>query len=143
MSRLQGFGNQLVAFHDQLRDQIDVLREQDAPDGKDLLTHCLAFCGALTRHHTGEDDGAFMVLAEEYPDLRPVLEELARDHLIIAEALQRLEKLAELDPAERKRELDTVAALMETHFTYEERTLVTALNALEDDGTGRLALPFG
>ncbi|TCC46795.1 hemerythrin domain-containing protein [Kribbella capetownensis] len=142
MSRLQGFGNQLVAFHDQLRDQIDVLREQDAPDGKDLLTHCLAFCGALTRHHTGEDEGAFMVLAEEYPDLRPVLEELARDHLIIAAALQRLENLAELDPAERKRELDTVAALMETHFTYEERKLVTALNGLEDDGTGRLALPF-
>ncbi|WP_406051632.1 hemerythrin domain-containing protein [Kribbella sp. NBC_00889] len=142
MSRLQGFGNQLVAFHDQLREQIDVLREQAAPDGRDLLAHCLAFCGALTRHHTGEDGGAFVALAEEYPDLRPVLEELARDHLIIAEALQRLEKLAELDPAERKRELDTVAALMETHFTYEERKLVTALNALDDDGTGRLALPF-
>jgi hypothetical protein len=77
MSRLQGFGNQLVDFHLRLREQLDVLRSSAEADGTDLMTHCLAFCGALTSHHTGEDDGAFPVLAAEYPDLRPVLEELS------------------------------------------------------------------
>jgi hemerythrin-like domain-containing protein len=142
MSRLQGFGNQLVDFHLRLREQLDVLRSSAEADGTDLMTHCLAFCGALTSHHTGEDDGAFPVLAAEYPDLRPVLEELSRDHVVIADALRRLEKLGDLDPSDRRRELDTVAALLETHFTYEERKLFAALNTLTGDGTGRLAQPF-
>jgi hypothetical protein len=136
MSRLQGFGNQLVEFHQRLRDQLDDLRSSP---GRDLLLHCTTFCTALTRHHTGEDDGAFPVLAAEYPELRPVLEELARDHVLIADALQRLQNL---DPQQNETELATVAALLETHFTYEERKLTAALNALEDDGSGRLALPF-
>jgi hypothetical protein len=138
-SRLQGFGNQLIEYHQRLREQLDVLREDAEPDGKDLITHCLSFCGALTRHHTGEDNGAFPALAAEYPELRPVLEELGRDHVLIAAAVRRLEKLADLDPAQRQTELDTVAALVETHFTYEERKLVDAMNALDDE---RLALPF-
>ena len=138
-SRLQGFGNQLIEYHQRLREQLDVLREGAEPDGKDLITHCLSFCGALTRHHTGEDNGAFPALAAEYPELRPVLEELGRDHVLIAAAVRRLEKLADLDPAQRQTELDTVAALVETHFTYEERKLVDAMNALDDE---RLALPF-
>ncbi len=142
MSRLHGFGNQLIEFHQRLREQLDVLRDAAEPDGRELMAHCLSFCGALTRHHTGEDVGAFPVLAAAYPELRPVLDELGRDHVLIAEALQRLEKLAELDPPRRKAELDTVAALLETHFTYEERKIADALNTLEDDGDGRLALPF-
>jgi hypothetical protein len=71
-----------------------------------------------------------------------VLEELARDHVMIAAALERLARIAEHGPAQRRTELDTVAALLETHFGYEERKLVDTLNALGDDGTGRLALPF-
>ena len=141
-SRLQGFGNQLIEYHQRLRDQLDALREQAEPNGGDLIAHCLSFCGALTRHHTGEDNDAFPVLAEEHPELRPVLEELSRDHALIAEALQRLQHLGDLDPAQRSTELDTVAALLETHFTYEERKLVAALNTLKDDGTGRLTTPF-
>lgn len=131
-----------MEFHERLREQLDVLRDAAEPGGRDLVAHCLSFCGALTRHHTGEDTGAFPVLAAEYPELRPVLDELARDHVLIADALRRLEKLDELESGQRALELDTVAALIETHFTYEERKLTAALNALEDDGSGRLALPF-
>ncbi|WP_207934716.1 hypothetical protein [Actinomadura sp. KC06] len=37
----------------------------------------------------------------------------------------------ESDPIAMRRELDSLAALMETHFVYEERRIVTALNALD------------
>ncbi|MDX6263698.1 MAG: hypothetical protein QOH84_5386, partial [Kribbellaceae bacterium] len=96
-------------------------------------------------HHTGEDDGAFPVLAEQYPELRPVLAELKRDHYLVASALRRIESLDQLAPSAQAQELATVAALLETHFTYEERKLLDAFNGL----TGltpadhyRLALPF-
>ncbi|MFL6056536.1 MAG: hemerythrin domain-containing protein [Actinoallomurus sp.] len=93
----------------------------------------------MTRHHTGEDDHAFAHLAEPFPELRPVLAELRRDHEIVAGIMRDLQDLlgglrADLDPAERQRvraELDGLAALLESHFGYEERRLVSALNTLE------------
>lgn len=83
-------------------------------------------------------DGAFPVLAERFPELRPVLEELERDHDLVAGVLRRLEELlaglgAEADPAQAQRvraELGGLAALLETHFVYEEKKLVAALNSL-------------
>lgn len=133
--RLAAFGNQLIEVHVWLREQLDALRD-DAADGhprpRELRAHCLAFCTALTRHHSGEDDDAFRRLAEHLPELRPVLDELRRDHRIVADALRRLdEAVARADPAELRREVDGVAALMETHFGYEERRIVAALNALD------------
>ena len=70
---------------------------------RELRAHCLPFCSALSRHHTGEDEGAFPVLAERFPELRPVLAELERDHQVVAGILRRLEELlgglgAEADP---------------------------------------------
>jgi hypothetical protein len=71
--RLIAFGNQLIVIHLRLREELERLRrDADAYlDGHgerlpDLRTHCLAFCSALTRHHTGEDGGAFVVLAERF-----------------------------------------------------------------------------
>jgi len=147
MSRLEAFGNQLVEFHLYLRDQLDDLRDQvdaSGPVARDLRAHCLTFCQVLTTHHTGEDDGAFPVIAKHYPELRPVLAELTRDHHLVTDALRRLETLDELEPAERHRALDTLAALLETHFTYEEKKLLTALNALTGNETDaeQLGRPF-
>ncbi|NUT52529.1 MAG: hemerythrin domain-containing protein [Saccharothrix sp.] len=130
------FGNQLVQVHIALRERLAVLRD-DLSDGAlvaDLRSHCLSFCAAVRRHHTAEDDGAFPVLAREHPELRPVLDELDRDHRIVAEALDSLAALGDVDPAVLRRELDSVAALLETHFTYEERKIADLLSAL----TGRL-----
>ncbi len=74
------------------------------------------------------------MLGKHYPELAPVLAELAADHRIVADALIRLDAvLAEPDPATVESEVDTVAALLETHFTYEERKIVAALNALSPD----------
>jgi hemerythrin-like domain-containing protein len=86
-------------------------------------------------HHTGEDSGAFRVLAREVPQLAPVLEELSWDHQQVEAILRRVTELAtadpQPDPAAVRAELDGLAALLESHFTYEEKKLVAALNALD------------
>jgi hypothetical protein len=135
---LEAFGNQLVQVHIALRERVEALRDDlsDGARGADLRVHCLSFCAALEQHHTAEDEGAFPVLAREHPELRPVLDELGRDHRILSEALTALAELGpDVDPVVLRRELDGVAALMETHFTYEERKIANALSAL----TGRLS----
>ncbi|MER8038127.1 hemerythrin domain-containing protein [Streptomyces hydrogenans] len=148
--RLTAFGNQLVDVHLWLREELARLRSGldtfldgtgDRP--RELRAHCLAFCSALTRHHTAEDGGVFPALAEAHPELRPVLDELAHDHVQVEEILVRLQALldglpaapdAPLVPEEEARrvsgELDGLIALVESHFTYEEKKLVAALNGL-------------
>jgi iron-sulfur cluster repair protein YtfE (RIC family) len=143
--RLAAFGNQLIDFHIRLREELARLREDvdshiDGRGGRprELRAHCLTFCSALSRHHTGEDDGVFPVLAEGFPELRPVLQELERDHHMVSGILRRLEELAggletEAAPAEARRvraELDGLAALLESHLVYEEKRLVAVLNSL-------------
>ncbi|QFZ24436.1 hemerythrin domain-containing protein [Saccharothrix syringae] len=141
------FGNQLVRVHVALREQLAELRDHldDHLTGHltgehrplpDLRAHCLSFCAAVTRHHTAEDDGAFPVLAREHPELRAVLEELARDHRVVSDALRALaERIGspggdEASARAARTEVDTVAALLETHFTYEERKIADALTGL-------------
>lgn len=97
------------------------------------------FCSFLIHHHTGEDGGAFPVVAEQFPALRPVLAELMRDHELVTATLRRLEELftatAATDPdqaeaAQIAAEVDELSVLLETHFLYEEKKLVTVLNSL-------------
>ncbi|MFF0860134.1 hemerythrin domain-containing protein [Nonomuraea sp. NPDC003560] len=133
--RLAAFGNQLIDVHLRLREELARLRDTAGRGGslRDLRTHCLTFCSAITTHHTGEDATAFPVLAAEFPELRPVLEELRRDHEQVAVILRDLETLLTADaPATRdvRTELDGLSALLESHFVYEEKRIVAALNAL-------------
>jgi iron-sulfur cluster repair protein YtfE (RIC family) len=144
-ARFAALGNQLIDIHIQLREQLARLREGSALP-RDLRVHCLAFCATLTRHHTGEDTGAFALLAREAPQLRPVLEELQRDHQAVAEILSRVQELAgtRTDPHLIRAELDGLAALLESHFTYEERKITAALNGLPADaGSAADLLGFG
>jgi hypothetical protein len=129
MDRITAFGNQLVITHIALREHLARLRDGSVT-GADLRAHCLTFCSVLAGHHEAEDDGGFPVLAKQYPELAPVLTELSNDHRLVEAALTRLTELSTMDSATARTELDTLAALLETHFTYEERTLVAALNAL-------------
>ena len=127
--RLTAFGNQLIDSHIRLRELLARLRN-GTYTGVDLQTHCVAFCAVLTDHHEAEDEGGFPVLGKHYPELRPVLDELGRDHRQIGEVLDRLK-----DPANvTSGELDTLAALLETHLVYEEKKLVAALNRLTVGG---------
>ncbi|MEV6971791.1 hemerythrin domain-containing protein [Hamadaea sp. NPDC051192] len=122
--RLLALSHQLADIHDRLRDQL-----ADLDTAADLTAHCLAFCDALTRHHTAEEAGAFPRIEADHPELRTVVAELRRDHELIVESLRKLAA------APTKLERDTLAALLETHFTYEERKLAAALDHL-DPGLG-------
>ncbi|MEO3809012.1 hemerythrin domain-containing protein [Sphaerisporangium sp. B11E5] len=143
--RLAAFGERLAEVHDALREELDRLREDAgahlAGRGKwsrELRAHCLAFCAAVERHHTGEDDGAFPVLARRYPELGAVIERLEQDHHLVAAILRRMEDLLdgveppvpETEARRVKGELDGLAAILESHFTYEERQITAALDSL-------------
>jgi hemerythrin-like domain-containing protein len=144
IGRLAALGTELIDIHLRLRDELTRLREDVAAhlDGggrrpRWLSEHCLAFCSMLSRHHDGEEGGVFPVLAERFPRLRPVIDELRRDHRLVTEVLRRVEELVGgLDPGrvdagrDVRAELDGLAALLESHFGYEERRLVQALDSL-------------
>jgi hypothetical protein len=145
-TRLAAFGEELIEVHDWLRMELARLGDDvndylvGGPRPRDLPAHCLAFCAALERHHTGEDDGAFPALAERHPELAPVLEKLREDHRLVSDILGRLRGLAGgvdlragADPQQVRRvrgELDGLKAILESHFGYEERSIVEALNTL-------------
>ncbi|MEU3573669.1 hemerythrin domain-containing protein [Kitasatospora sp. NPDC036755] len=115
-----------------------------------LLTHCLAFCAALTNHHQGEDGGLFAQLLRERPDLAPTIGKLVEDHGLITDILTRVRDLAALAAATPGAdleaiggELDGLAAIMDSHFGYEERALAAALDAgVPDDGWSEPVLRF-
>ena len=152
MNQLTAFGNQLLAVHGWLREQLGQLLDA-AEDGTvfdasgfDLRAHCFAFCSALESHHQLEDAAVFRAVVAEYPQLQGVVAELMRDHEQLSALLHQLQNVAdalngEPSPEELRRlrtELNTLAALVESHFTYEEHKLVAALNTL----TGGDLAPF-
>ncbi|MQY10847.1 hypothetical protein SRB5_09600 [Streptomyces sp. RB5] len=129
---------QLAQAHQELRRQINDIRtsvgHRKLSDDV-LVTHCLAFCTALTTHHQGEDDGMFAQLLRERPDLTTTVAKLVEDHGMIASILSRVRELADRATESRGpaleaigRELDGLAAIMESHFSYEERTISEALD---------------
>lgn len=130
-ARFLAYGHQLIEIHIGLRDMLADLREGVVPEAE-LGTHCLAFCAAVTRHHTGEDTEVFPLLAGRHPELRTFLAELERDHQVIAGLLTALRAAAGRLGAEGAREeLDGLAAVLETHFIGEEKRLVGVLNAID------------
>ncbi|WP_416873948.1 hemerythrin domain-containing protein [Kitasatospora sp. SC0581] len=146
---------QLSRAHQDLRRRLADLRAnlgRPRPDGGDdrLLTHCLAFCTALTNHHQGEDDGLFAQLLRERPDLAPTIAKLVEDHGFITGILTRVRHLADqaagrpdADLEAIGRELDGLAAIMDSHFGYEERAIGAALDAgVRDDGWSEPVLRF-
>ncbi|MFJ8045583.1 hemerythrin domain-containing protein [Kitasatospora sp. NPDC096147] len=139
--RLTALGGELVVVHDGLREELARLRAGVAGGRRrerGLREHCAAFCGALTEHHTGEDAVMFPELAREYPELRPVLEQLTEDHRMISGLVEALEQVlagvgdepGEEEVARVRSRLDGLGAIMESHFAFEERRIVTALNGL-------------
>jgi hypothetical protein len=128
MERVAGARAQLVEIHDALREELAELRASRdahlrAGRAADLRAHCVAFCGAVTRHHTAEDGGVFDQLRQQFPELAPVIDKLIEDHALIAGLLQQLETTEDFDG---------IAAILESHFSFEERRLGEALDRLEN-----------
>lgn len=134
---------ELMLTHQALRDRLAELRQRllsgdpiAGQGGVDLREHCATFCAALDRHHTGEDDVVFPALRREFPELAPVVDKLAEDHWLIAGILRRVRELTagDADPATVVGELDGLAAIMDSHFAFEERRVSAALDALAASG---------
>ena len=142
--RAAALGAQLAQIHQALRDQLHDVRgrltaaDPDHSDGvsaPEVLHHCLTLCGALRAHHTGEDGELFPALLRANPDFAATMDKLREDHRLIADILARLQDLLALaaDSQDREplvRELDGLAAILESHFAYEERRIATAAAAL-------------
>ncbi|ROP28410.1 hemerythrin domain-containing protein [Couchioplanes caeruleus] len=140
-TRLVAWSRELRSVHDRLRQALAVTRQALAdgepaePATRDLLLFCHGFCAALTAHHEGEDRHLFPAIAEQYPQLRDTLHYLRQDHSMIAHLLAGLQAAVARGaaPAELHRHLEGVAAIMESHFRYEERQLLTVLETLALD----------
>ncbi|GAA1135890.1 hypothetical protein GCM10009630_38500 [Kribbella jejuensis] len=122
--------------HDRLREALQVTREAVATGNtgptRDLLLFCHGFCTALTKHHECEDRQLFPAIAAAHPNLRQTLRHLEQDHSMIADLLTALQQAVDhhANPPDLDRHLEGIAAIMESHFTYEERQLLTVLDTL-------------
>ncbi len=129
----------MVAVHARMRSALKVSMEavangRDLPDpGRDLLLFCHGFCTALDGHHRGEDALLFPAIEAQHPDLSATLRMLEQDHAMIGTLLAGLKSAVErrASPGILGRHLDGLAAIMESHFRFEERTLLGILDDLD------------
>lgn len=150
VQRLRAWSAEMREVHRRLRAALDLAR--DAVDDEatadplagDPLLYCRGFCTALSGHHRGEDRALFPRVLAARPDLSPVLGQLVQDHNMIEHLVAELRRAVERGAGteEKARHLDGIAAVMETHFRYEERRLLDVLDTLDLDGVGAAEL-FG
>ena len=150
--RARPLGEQLTEAHQALRERLASLRHEVA-DGTarpgfpaDLHGYCLSFCSAVRTHHTSEDNQVFPALSAAAPELAPVIGKLIEDHQLVAAILRQVRELLGPDrppspPAALLRELDGLTAILESHFSFEERRIAQALTTL-DPGSIDLRLPL-
>ena len=133
--RLMALSEQLIQVHQALRERLASLRSDATAVPDDLLSHCAGFCAAIHAHHTGEDHDLFPALKAAHPELAPIIGKLEEDHVLVAGILGRLRDLltARPEPAALQRELDGLTAILESHFSFEERRIATALDTLEPE----------
>lgn len=137
-AQLVAWATELRQVHDRLRQALrvaqDAASECRSPEspGRELLLFCHGFCTALTGHHEGEDRELFPAIAAAHPELTDTLRYLQQDHSMIAYLITGLQSSvsASATPAELARHLEGIAAIMESHFRYEERQLLDVLETL-------------
>lgn len=130
-TRLVAWNQEMREVHRRLREAVRLITADELAPA-DLLLFCHGFCTALDGHHRGEDTTLFPAIEAAHPHLRPVLRALRQDHSMIAHLLGGLRDavLSEAPPEELRRHLDGISAIMENHFRYEERQLLTVLETL-------------
>ncbi|MDG4828294.1 hemerythrin domain-containing protein [Solwaraspora sp. WMMD1047] len=147
-SRLIAWSQELRRVHGRLREALAVTQDAVAAGEpaqaatRELLLFCHGFCAALTSHHEGEDRDLFPAIAQQHPQLRETLRYLRQDHSMIGHLLGGLQAAVDraAAPEELARHLAGVGAIMESHFRYEERQLLTVLEALALDVDPEVAL---
>lgn len=147
-TRLIAWSCELRRVHERLREALQATRsaldsgEPTESATRDLLLFCHGFCAALTGHHEGEDRVLFPAIAAEHPELRETLRLLEQDHSMMSHLITGLQAAAERAASglELDRHLEGIAAIMESHFRYEERQLLTVLERLALDANPHDAL---
>ncbi|WP_019180405.1 hemerythrin domain-containing protein [Microbacterium yannicii] len=146
-NRLIAWSKELRRVHQGLREALRVAREalddNDDPDAtRELLLYCWGFCVALGEHHRAEDRSLFPAIEAAHPELAPVLRKLTQDHSMIDYLLTALAAAVDSSASQQElqRHLDGVGAIMESHFAFEERQLLTVLDTLALDEDPRLVL---
>lgn len=147
-SRLVAWSIELREVHRRLRAALSAARESvDSGDPGETLTRelrllCHGFCVALTAHHEGEDRQLFPAIAAAHPELAPTLAKLVQDHSMIAHLVASLEAAVHSGESRERLALhiEGIGAIMESHFRYEERQLLTVLEALSLDAEPRQVL---
>ncbi|MEU6672117.1 nitroreductase/quinone reductase family protein [Streptomyces sp. NPDC046727] len=145
-ARNRAIGAFLLRVHGELRAELASLRTALAEGpasaerprapalGRRLATHCLTLCASLHGHHTNED-GAFAGFERQFPELRPAIARLRREHETVARAVDGIETLvgrlstepAGADTDRLRAEVDLLCSALEAHFAYEEEQLLPAL----------------
>ena len=146
-ARLVAWANEMQAVHQRLRDALAVARESagtdDATPTADLLVFCRGFCAALSGHHSAEDAVLFPEIERRHPELTDVLAKLRQDHSMIEHLVTALDASTQRGDRSEviEQHLDGIGAIMESHFRYEERQLLTVLETLDLDA--ELEVVFG
>jgi hemerythrin-like domain-containing protein len=137
--RLVAWRRQLIEVHARLRLALRTAQDATLNGGdiaeasRDLLLFCHGFCIALDGHHRGEDALLFPALVHQYPAAAHVISMLRQDHNMIATLLARLDTAVRSSesPATLAVHLGGLAAIMESHFRFEERELEPLLDQLK------------
>lgn len=139
--RLIAWSEELRRVHQRLRSALQVTRDaldtgaDTATSTRELLLFCHGFCTVLTSHHRGEDRELFPTIARQHPELSDTLRKLLQDHSMIGHLVSGLQHAVDerAEPATLERHLEGISAIMESHFRYEERQLLTVLESLHLD----------
>jgi Hemerythrin HHE cation binding domain len=151
-------GQQLVNVHDLLRTELTELRGMlaqvrdgalnatDASSELDAMAlrqndwtvgaFCSQYCGRVAQHHGVEDESVFPYLARAEPALAPIIQRLTDEHLVIHDAIQRVDAALVRqtnDPEDRdgiQAAIDFLTDALLSHLSYEETEIVEPLARL-------------
>jgi hypothetical protein len=155
-ARGRAMGRHLVEVHDHLRHELtqvrDLLEQVKAgavPTGRargmlnemtvrqhnwTLGAYCATYCSLVTQHHGIEDAAVFPHLRRSDPPLVPVIDRLEREHAIIHEVVEGVDRaLVNLvrepgDYTELQQAVDLLTDALLSHLSYEEREITGPLS---------------
>jgi hemerythrin-like domain-containing protein len=154
-SRGQAVGRHLAEVHDHLRQELSQVRDllaqvqqgsMSAGRARAVLNemtmrqnnwtlgaYCAAYCSMITQHHGLEDRAVFPHLRRADPGLVPVIDRLEREHVIIHEVVQDVDRaLVNLvrqpgDFTELQAAVDALSDTLGSHLAYEEQQITEPL----------------
>ena len=101
-----------------------------------LGAFCARYCGIVTLHHGAEDASMFPRLTRREPQLKPVIDRLTEEHLVIHDAIQEVDRAlvqhmtTPENHAAIQSAIDYLTDALLSHLAYEEHELVEPLARL-------------